>query len=103
MRIFEKEYDKYKEDNKDSIILLKKVNRYYTYMVDALMISKLANMIMDGFELIISIKEMEYIKPILDNKNINYIIYDKNNIIKKEFDNNYYYNFKDELKSERIF
>ena len=97
-------YYKYKLDYRNYIILIKIGSFYECFDKDAFIINKLFNYklkrVNNSFKLGFPIKTIDKIILKLNELNINYIIVDEE-IIKKEFENNNYINYK--FNMEEIF
>ena len=83
-------YNEYKNDNKDSIVLLKYKNLYLTYEEDALILNKLFDYKMFNNEVAILYKDRDILMNKLDENKINFIICDFHDIKIYPYKNNNY-------------
>ena len=79
------------------IILFKQGNFYYSINYDALVLNRIfnykVNVVSDFIKVGFPLKTIDKVIPVLEEKNVNYIIIDKEVIEKKKYPNNEYFDY----------
>lgn len=90
-------YEIYKRQYNNYIILFKQGNFYLSMNDDALILNNLfnykVNVISDFIKVGFPLKTIDKVIPLLEEKNVNFIIVDKEIVEKKKYSNNNYFNF----------
>lgn len=90
-------YEMYKRQYNNYIILFKQGNFYLSMNDDALILNNLfnykVNVISDFIKVGFPLKTIDKVIPLLEEKNVNFIIVDKEIVEKKKYSNNNYFNF----------
>ena len=90
-------YEMYKRQYNNYIILFKQGNFYLSMNDDALILNNLfnykVNVISDFIKVGFPLKTIDKVIPLLEEKNVNFIIVDKEIVEKKKYSNNNYFNY----------
>lgn len=94
-------YETQKNENLNSIILIKSGNFYATIEDDAFIMKTIFNYQILKGKIGFPISSIDKVKSKLEELKVNYIVYnDNDNIIKKEFDNNSYLTILNNCKKQ---
>ena len=94
-------YEKHKNENLNSIILIKSGNFYATIEDDAFIMKTIFNYQILKGKIGFPISSIDKVTSKLEELKVNYIVYnDNDNIIKKEFDNNSYLTILNNCKKQ---
>ena len=95
-------YYKYKMDYREYVVLIKFGNFYECFEKDAFILNVLFNYkvkkISNSFKVGFPISSLDNVIDKFHKEKINYVVVDNDNVIKKSFDNNNYFNYKFDME-----
>lgn len=95
-------YYKYKMDYREYVVLIKFGNFYECFEKDAFILNVLFNYkvkkISNSFKVGFPISSLDNVIDKFHKEKINYVVVDNENVIKKSFDNNNYFNYKFDME-----